>query len=89
MPIKAPKAPEFRYVAANIVRLRGKLGLSQADLAERVKLDVTSMSRIERAEVNLTLQTLLQLAGALGVAPAALLKPARFVKRKVGRPAKE
>jgi hypothetical protein len=36
--------------------------------------------------VNLTLGTLLELARALRVKPDELLKPAKFVKAKKGRP---
>lgn len=86
MPIKTPRGPEFRYVAANVVRLRRELSLSQAQLAERVGLGVPSLSEIERARVNLTLGTLLELAKALRVKPDELLKPAKFVKAKKGRP---
>jgi DNA-binding XRE family transcriptional regulator len=86
VPIKTPRGPEFRYLAANVVRLRRELSLSQAQLAERVGLGVPSLSEIERAKVNLTLGTLLELAKALRVRPDELLKPAKFVKARKGRP---
>lgn len=88
VPPKKAKAPEFKYLAANVAEFRRKLGMSQAQLAERANLDVTSLSLIERAGTNITLQTLLDLAEALGVPPALLLTKARFKKAAPGRPPK-
>lgn len=81
-----PKEPEFRYVAANVRRLRLRRGWSQEALAEAAGMDVTALARLERAEVSLWLHTLLRVARALGVQPGALLKPAKFSRQKPGRP---
>jgi hypothetical protein len=51
-------------------------------------MDVTALARLERAEVSLTLLTVLRVAKALGVKPAVLLKPAKLRKVTKGRPKK-
>jgi transcriptional regulator with XRE-family HTH domain len=84
--IKPVHGAEFRYVAANVVKLRRQLGLTQEELAERVGVNTTALSRIERGTVNFTFRTFLDLAKALRVAPAGLLKPAKFAKAPAGRP---
>lgn len=54
-------------------RLRVALGVSQEEFADRVGLDRTYVSGIERGLRNPTLLVLLRLARALGVPPARLL----------------
>jgi transcriptional regulator with XRE-family HTH domain len=54
-------------------RLRVALGLSQEDFADRVQLDRTYVSGIERGLRNPTLLVLVRLAHALGVSPAKLI----------------
>lgn len=63
-------------VAHNLRRLRRERDLSQERFAELVKLHRTYVGAIERGERNLTLNTLEQIARALGVSCAALLTPA-------------
>ena len=55
--------------------LRHRLGISQDELAFRSGLHRTYISSIERAQRNVSLLNIFQIAGALGVAPADLLKP--------------
>jgi len=58
----------------NVRKLRKAKGWSQEDFAERCNLHRTYVGAIERAEENLTLQTLDKLAKALGVPPIDLLQ---------------
>jgi len=64
-------------LAANLRKLRSRLGLSQEEFAERCGLHRTYIGAIERGERNVTLKTLGEIADALGVAPLDLLKPHR------------
>ena len=63
-------------VAANVRRLRKARKLSQEQFAELTKLHRTYVGAIERRERNITLNTLEQIANALGVSCADLLTPA-------------
>jgi transcriptional regulator with XRE-family HTH domain len=60
-------------VAANVRRLRRQQGMSQEKLAEVAGLHRTYIGAIERGERNVTLNTLQQMAEALGVSCTALL----------------
>jgi transcriptional regulator with XRE-family HTH domain len=54
-------------------RLRKERNLSQEALAERSGMNADFVGFIERGENVPTLTTILQLAGALGVQPSALI----------------
>ncbi len=60
-------------VAANVKRLRLRLGLSQEQFAEGCGYHRTYIGSIERGERNITLSTLEAIAVALGVKPVDLL----------------
>ena len=64
-------------LAANLRRLRTKLGLSQEEFAERCDLHRTYVGAIERGERNVTLKTLQRIAASLGIRPVDLLKDSR------------
>ena len=76
---------------------RGNLGMSPEKLADRAGLHRTQLSVIERGLRNIRLDTLVSLAGALGVPETSLLtesgeelKPAKRGRpRKMGQPANE
>jgi transcriptional regulator with XRE-family HTH domain len=71
-------APDSNQVlAANLRRLRIRLGLSQEAFADRCGLHRTYIGAIERGERNVTLKTLGQIAEGLGVTPLDLLKQKR------------
>ena len=55
---------------------RQTLGISQDDLALRAGIDRSYVGRIERGEVNVTLEKVYLLAAALNCKPASLLPPA-------------
>lgn len=50
-----------------VVKLRKQFGLSQADLAYEANIDLSSLSRLERGNVNVTLETLYKIAKVLNV----------------------
>ncbi len=63
--------PDTEFLRAAIVHKLGvareKAGLTQAELAEKLGTDQASISRIERGERNITLQTLAKLVKVLGL----------------------
>lgn len=54
-------------IASNIRRLRKNQELTQEELAHRAKLVLRHLQKIEAAEVNVTLDTLVKLAYALNI----------------------
>ena len=64
-----------RILAFNLKHLRTSAGISQEELADRAGLHRTYISSIERAKRNVSLGNIFQLADALHVTPAELLKP--------------
>jgi transcriptional regulator with XRE-family HTH domain len=77
-----------RYIAANVLRLRVRRGLTQEELAEAVGVEPRYVQEIERARSNLSIAVLVGLARALGVDERALLKPATLPPPRAGRPPK-
>jgi predicted transcriptional regulator len=78
------KDPEYRRahfegepilrVAIHVIRFRNEAGLTQEELAERMKKKQSWISRVEAGWENLTLKTLGQLAYALEKDPAEFLE---------------
>lgn len=62
---------------------RKKLGLSQAEMAEKTGFSQPTLSRIERGGVPLTIPQLLTLAEVLGVAGSDLMKAAEADQRRL------
>jgi transcriptional regulator with XRE-family HTH domain len=60
-------------VGDNIRELRYKLNVSQEKLAEYADLHRNYIGMVERAEVNITVESLTQIAKALHVPPGRLL----------------
>lgn len=65
----------LRRLAVHIHRIRLERGLSQEALAHELDMHRAYVGAIERAEQNITLKTLSQLADRLGVDPVDLLRP--------------
>lgn len=63
---------EVRF-AANLIRERKRARLSQEELSFRAGLHRTEIGQLERGNRVARIDTLIKLAGALDVAPAALL----------------
>lgn len=64
-----------RLIGENIRQYREKAYLTQAQLAEKIGVGVSFISRIERGEKSMKLQTLRSIAGALDASCDALLQP--------------
>jgi transcriptional regulator with XRE-family HTH domain len=60
--------------ARNLVAARERLGISQEELADRAGMHRTAVSLLERKGRDPRLETIVKLARALGVKPAALLE---------------
>jgi transcriptional regulator with XRE-family HTH domain len=63
-------------VAVALRELRHTSGLSQRALAERARVSVSTVRRLERLQTPTRIDTLAALAEALGVPVARLLRPA-------------
>jgi len=62
--------------------------MTQEALAEVTGRDLRFVQKVETGRHNLSLATLVALANALEVSPAALLRPAELPKVQRGRPRK-
>jgi transcriptional regulator with XRE-family HTH domain len=62
------------HFGQNLVRLREAAGLSQEELGFRASLHRTEIGMLERGVRLARIDTLIKLAGALGVEPGALLE---------------
>ena len=67
-------------VGTNIRAKRKELGVSQDRLALECGVDRSYMGRIERGEVNITVEKLYQIAAHLGCEPAALLPQMKYAE---------
>ena len=63
-----------KIVAKNVRQFRRNLGLSQEGLAEKADMHWTFVSGIERCKYNISLDSIVRIAKALGRAPHELLK---------------
>jgi predicted transcriptional regulator len=63
-----------KIVAKNVRRFRQKLGLTQEGLAEKADMHWTFISGVERCKYNISLNTIVRIAKALGRSPHELLK---------------
>jgi transcriptional regulator with XRE-family HTH domain len=71
------------HFGENLARLRKRADLSQEELAVRASLHRTEVGKLERGDRLARVDTLVKLAGALGVEPGELVqgivwKPASF-----------
>jgi transcriptional regulator with XRE-family HTH domain len=64
----------LKKLAARIVHLREKQGVSQAELAEKCDKDKQSINRLEKGNVNPSVFYLQEIADALGVGLNELLR---------------
>jgi transcriptional regulator with XRE-family HTH domain len=66
--------PARKTLGQNVRRFRQKLGWSQETLAERADMHWTFISGVERARYNVSLDSIVRIAKALGRRPHELLK---------------
>lgn len=69
------QGPDYRsQLGKRIRKLRSERGWSQEEFADICALNRSYMGRIERGELNLTLDSLQKVAKGLGLSVSALLK---------------
>ena len=66
-----------RQFGRNLRALRLKAGMTQEELAHAAELHPSEISRVERAQRDPRLTTIMRLAAGLDVPPASLLDPLR------------
>src|SRR5438132_1218523 len=76
----------LRSLAANVRVLRLRTGLTQEAAAEAAGVELRFWQKIEAASTGVSLDVLLRIAGALDTEPSRLLRPAKLVKPRRGRP---
>ncbi|HTJ90055.1 MAG TPA: helix-turn-helix transcriptional regulator [Acidocella sp.] len=64
----------------NVLRARQELGLTQEELAARAALSTRYIGAIERATVSISITVLAQVATALNLEPAHLLRDQQRIK---------
>lgn len=74
-----------RAVAVTVVRHRADHGLSQRDLAKRLDMSQPQVARLERGDVNPSIDTLMRLAAGLGIEFVIDVRPADRSARLVSR----
>lgn len=72
-------ADVYAQIGSEIRRRREGLGLSQAQLADRIGVGRTSVTMIERGAQAILVHQLLEIAKALRVSPEILLSKAEMV----------
>jgi transcriptional regulator with XRE-family HTH domain len=73
-----PASTELRKTfGANFRAAREKAGMTQARVAEAIGTNRAYISHVERGVHNITIETMVQLAGVVGRRVADLLKPPR------------
>ena len=70
--------PLAERLAEKLRNLRGETGLSQVQMARRLRISRSTLNRLEAAGQNTTLRTLDHLCRALKCQPGALFKGMRF-----------
>lgn len=69
----APKSEAFRLLGERFRTERQRVGLTQMDLSNLAGMNVANYGKIERGLGNPNFETLVRLAGVLGVDPGSLL----------------
>jgi transcriptional regulator with XRE-family HTH domain len=79
--------PDERHLGQAIRELREARGITGERLAREAEVDIAHVNRAENHGRNLTLQTVVRLAGALGVTASELLRHAEEVAEREERTA--
>jgi transcriptional regulator with XRE-family HTH domain len=78
-----------RAVALRLVGYRAERDLSPRDLAKLLEMDQPQVARLERGDVNPTLETLMRLAGALDIEFTIDVRPVNRRTRVVTKRAQD
>ena len=70
--MKTEQLAKYKHLGLNIAYFRKEKGLSQSQLAEKVNISRTHMSRIETADCAVSLDVIFDICDALGVTPGKL-----------------
>jgi transcriptional regulator with XRE-family HTH domain len=65
----------LREIGTLFRRARKEAGMSQAQLAAEIAMDRENYAKIERAEINVTVDTLVRIAAGLGMRLSLSLMP--------------
>jgi transcriptional regulator with XRE-family HTH domain len=71
---RSPHAPAYRKLRVALAAARSSAGLTQTDIAKRLKKPQSFVSKYETGERNLDVVEFLSVCRALGVEPATLLE---------------
>lgn len=66
------QAAKYKHLGLNIAYYRKARGLSQSQLAEKINISRTHMSRIEIADCAVSLDVVFDICDVLGVKPSQL-----------------
>jgi len=83
-----PADAVLRAVGRRIGEIRRNAGITQEQAAERLDISLRGYAAIESGRENLTLRTMVGVAGMLGVPVADLLVPPQSLEARRGRPRK-
>jgi len=68
-------AEAMRTIGANVKRIRMEKGLTQAEVAERAGISVSTLRRVEKgSSIRVRMRTLISVAEGLGVMPSEVVK---------------
>ena len=72
MKVKQEQHKNYKLLGLNIAYYRKERGLSQMQLAERINISRTHMSRIETADCAVSLDVIFDICDALNINPSKL-----------------
>jgi transcriptional regulator with XRE-family HTH domain len=78
----SPPIPNERQLGQAVRELREERGITGERLAREAEVDVAHLNRAENHGRNFTLQTLIALAGVLGVRPSDLVERAEAIAQR-------
>jgi len=64
---------DFRSIGDRLFAFRKKMGMTQADVAEKAGLSDRTYADIERGSVNMRIETVLRICDALNITPDEIL----------------
>ena len=70
--MQARQMEKYKYLGLNIAYYRKEKGLSQSDLAEKINISRTHMSRIETADCAVSLDVVFDICDVLEIKPIRL-----------------